>query len=47
MKNNPKLKVSDHVRILKYKDIFARDYVLNRSEDVFVIKKVRNTVPWT
>ena len=29
MKNNPKLKVSDHVRILKYKNIFARDYVLN------------------
>ena len=29
MKNNPKLKVSDHVRISKYKNIFARDYVLN------------------
>ena len=23
-----------------------KDYVLNRSENVFVIKKVKNTMPW-
>ena len=41
----PKFKVSDHVRILKYKNIFARDYVPNWSEEIFVIEKVKNTVP--
>ena len=40
----PKFKVSDHVRILKYKNIFARDYVPNWSEEIFVIEKVKNTV---
>ena len=46
-KKNPKFKVGDHVRISKYKNIFAKGYTLNWSEDVFVIKKVKNTVPWT
>ena len=41
----PKFKVSDHVRILKYKNIFARDYVPNWSEEVFVIEKVKSTAP--
>ena len=41
----PKFKVSGHVRILKYKNIFARDYVPNWSEEIFVIEKVKNTVP--
>ena len=36
---NPKFKVSDHVRISKYKNIFAKGYTPNWSEDVFVIKK--------
>ena len=44
---NPKFKVSDHVRISKYKNIFAKGYTPNWSEDVFVIKKVKNTVGWT
>ena len=44
---DPKFKVSDHVRISKYKNISAKGYMLNRSEEVFVIKKVKNTVPWT
>ena len=35
------------VRISKYKGIFAKCYVLIRSEDFFVIKKDRNTVMWT
>ena len=45
--NDPKFKVGDHVRISKYKNIFAKDYTPNWSEEVFVIKKVKNTVPWT
>ena len=39
--------VGDHVRISKYKNIFAKGYTPNWSEEVFVIKKVKNTVPWT
>ena len=49
-KNNnedPKFKVGDHVRISKYKNICAKGYVPNWSEEVFVIKKFKNTVPWT
>ena len=37
---DPKFKVGDHVRISKYKNIFAKGYTPNRSEEVFVIKKV-------
>ena len=44
---DPKLKVGDHVRMSKYKNIFAKGYMPNWSEEVFVIKKVKNTVPWT
>ena len=42
-----KFKVGDHVRTSKYKNIFAKGYTTNWPEDVFVIKKVENTVPWT
>ena len=42
-----KFKIGDHVRISKYKNIFAKGYTPNWSEEVFVIKKVKNTVPWT
>ena len=41
---DPKFKVRDHVRNSKYKNIFAKGYTPNWSEDVFVIKKVKNTV---
>ena len=44
---DPKFEVSDHVRISKYKNIFAKGYTPNWSEDVFIIKKVKNTVPST
>ena len=44
---DPKFEVGDHVRIPKYKNIFAKGYTPNWSEDVFVIKKVKNTIPWT
>ena len=36
----PKFKIGDHVRISKYKNIFAKGYAPNWSEKVFVIKKV-------
>ena len=39
--------ISDAVRISKYENIFAESYTPNWSEEVFVIKKVKNTVPWT
>ena len=44
---DPKFKVGDHVRISKYKNIFSRGNTLTSSEEVFVIKKVKNTVPGT
>ena len=44
---DPKFKVDDHVRISKYKNIFAKGYMPNWSEEVFVIKKVKNTASWT
>ena len=44
---DPKFKVGDHIRMSKYKNIFAKGYTPNWSEEVFVIKKVKNTVPWT
>ena len=43
---DPKFKVCDHVRISKYRNMFTKGYKLNWSEQVFVIKKVKNTVPW-
>ena len=46
-KKGPKFKVNDHVRISKYKNIFAKGYVLNWSEEVFIVNEIKNTVPWT
>ena len=42
----PKFKVSDIIRISKYKNIFSKGNVPNWSEKVF-ITKVKNTVSWT
>ena len=42
-----RFKVGDRARISKYKNIFAKGYNPNSSEEVFVIKIVKNTVPWT
>ena len=44
---DPKFKVGDHVRISKYKIIFAKCYTPNWSEEIFAIKGLKNTVPWT
>ena len=42
---DPKFKVNDHVRISKYKNIFAKRYVANWSEEIFVVKKIKSTAP--
>ena len=44
---DPKFKMGNHVKISKYKNIFAKGYTPNWSDKGFVIKKVKNTVPWT
>ena len=44
---NPKFKVGDQVRISKYKNIFDKGYMPNWSEEIFLIKKIKNTLPWT
>ena len=45
---DPKFKIGDTVRISKCKKKkFAKNYTPNWSEEVFVVKKVKNTVLWT
>ena len=44
---DPKFEVGDRVSISKYENIIAKGYMPNWSEEVFVIRKVKNTVPWT
>ena len=44
---DPKFNVGDHGRISKYKNTFAKEYTQNWSEEVFVVSKIKNTVPWT
>ena len=42
---DPKFKVGDYVRISKYKNIFAKGYMPNWSEEAFIISRIKNTVP--
>ena len=42
---DPKFKVGEHVRIPKYKNIFAKGCTPNWSEEIFVIKEIKSTVP--
>ena len=44
---DPKFKIGIHVTISKYKNILAKGYTPNWSEEVFVIKEVKNTLLWT
>ena len=44
---DPKFKVGDHVRISKYKNIFAKGYMSKWSDEVFVVSKIKKTVPRT
>ena len=46
-KKDPKFKVDDHVRISKCTNIFAKGYAPNWSEEVFVVSKIKNTIPWS
>ena len=46
-KDDHKLEVGEQVKILKYKNIFTKGYVPNWFREIFVIRKVKNTVPWT
>ena len=41
-----KFKVDDHIRVSKYEKVFAKEFAPNWSEEVFVISKIKNTVPW-
>ena len=44
---DPKFRVGDNVTISQYKNIFAKVYAPNWSEEVFVISKIKIKVPWT
>ena len=43
----PTFRVGDHVRVSKYKNIFAKGYTQNCSEEVFVVSKIKDKVPST
>ena len=47
MSEDRKFKVGDHVRISNYKNIFAKGFVPNWSEEVFLVEEVQKRVPWT
>ena len=44
---DPKFKVVDHARISEHKNIFAKGYTQNCSEEVFVVSKIKSAVLWT
>ena len=44
---DPTFKVGDHVRISKLKNVSVKGYTPNWSEEIFVVKNIKNTVPWT
>ena len=46
-KKYPKFNVADCVRKWKHKNIFAKGYTQNWSEEVFIIRKIKNTAPAT
>ena len=43
IKKDPKSKVGNHGSNQKYKNIFAKSYISNWSEEVFVIKKLKTS----
>ena len=43
---DPKFKVGDRVRISKYKNIFAEGYIQHGPDEIFVVIKIKNTIPW-
>ena len=42
----PKFKIGDHVRISKYKNVFAKGYAPNWSEEIFIVNTIKSTFPW-
>ena len=42
---DPKVNFGNIVEISRYKNLFPKDYFTNWSEEAFVIRKVKNTVP--
>ena len=46
-KKDSKFKVDDRVRISKFKNIFAKGYTPNWSSEIFIVDKVKDTVPYT
>ena len=44
---DPKFKAGGHISISKQKNVFSKEYTSNLTEEFFVIKEVKNTVPWT
>ena len=46
-KESPKFKVHDHVKISEYQNLSANGHIPYCSEEVFIVTKVNNTVPWS
>ena len=44
---DPKFEIGDHVRILAYKNTFAKGYMPNWPVEIFVVSKIKRTMPWT
>ena len=44
---DPKFKVGVHVRISKFINVFSKGFIPNWSEEIFIVKIIKNTVPWT
>ena len=45
--NDKEFKVGYHVKMSKQNNVFAKGYTPNWSEEVFIVSKIKNTVPWT
>lgn len=46
-KRKPKFQVGDYVRISKYKGSFAKGYTPNWSSEIFIVRQINNTNPFT
>ena len=46
-KKSTRFNVGDRVRISKFKNIFAKGYTPNWSKEIFIVNKIKDTVPWT
>ena len=42
-----KIQIKKVLKISKYKIISAKWYAPNWSEEIFIVSKIKNTVPWT